>query len=285
MREAMYWTSEGNLVKCNLCPHNCSIAEDNIGICRVRRNLNNKLYSLNYGKATSIALDPIEKKPLNQFFPGKKILSVGSYGCNLKCSYCQNWSIAHADPTSFDVEPAQLVKKALELINDKNIGIAFTYNEPSIWFEFVYDTARLSFIEGLKNVLVTNGFINTKPLEDVLPYIHAMNIDVKAFNNEFYKQICKGTLEEVKQTVEISAKKCHVEITTLIIPGLNDKEKEIEELASWLAGINTEIPIHFSRYFPNYKMKDRKLTPYETLEKAKKIAENYLKHVYIGNVF
>lgn len=284
MKEAMYWTSEGEKVKCSLCPHNCSINEDGIGICRVRRNIKNKLYSLNYGKISSISLDPIEKKPLNRFYPGSNILSVGTIGCNLKCSFCQNWSIAHADPATINVEPNQLVQKAIELKNDSNIGIAFTYNEPSIWFEFVYDTAVLSAKEGLQNVLVTNGFISARPLEDMLPYIHAMNIDVKAFNNEYYKDICKGSLEDVKRTVEISAKKCHVEITTLIVPELNDNDKEIESLVSWLAGVNPEIPIHFSRYFPNYKMKGRQVTPRQTLEKAKKIAEKYLKYVYMGNV-
>jgi len=284
MREAMYWTSEGETVKCKLCPHNCSITEDGIGVCRVRRNLKNKLYSLNYGKISSIALDPIEKKPLSRFYPGMNILSIGSLGCNLKCSYCQNWSIAHADPATINAEPEQLVKKAVELKDDDNIGIAFTYNEPSIWFEFVYDTVKLSIKEGLKNVLVTNGFINNKPLEEILPYIHAMNIDVKAFNNQYYRDICKGTLEDVKRTVEISAPKCHVEITTLIVPGLNDNDKEIEQLASWLGKINPEIPIHFCRYFPNYKMKDKQSTPRQTLEKAKEIAEKYLKYVYIGNI-
>ncbi|MGE5329596.1 MAG: AmmeMemoRadiSam system radical SAM enzyme [Deltaproteobacteria bacterium] len=284
MKEAMYWTSDKGKVKCNLCPHNCSIDEGNIGICRVRRNLENKLYSLNYGKISSIALDPIEKKPLSLFFPGKNILSVGTTGCNLKCSFCQNWSIAHADPDTINVLPEQLVEEAIKLKKDGNIGIAFTYNEPSIWFEFVYETVKLSKQEGLKNVLVTNGFISIKPLEDILPYIDAMNIDVKAFNDDYYKDICKGRLEDIKKTVEFANEKCHVEVTTLIVPELNDNLNEIEQLASWLSSINPEIPIHFSRYFPNYKMKDKQPTPRETLEKAKKIAEGYLKYVYIGNI-
>lgn len=284
MKEAMYWTADGKTVKCGLCPHGCSIDEGNIGICRVRRNLDGKLYSLNYGKISSIALDPVEKKPLNRFFSNKNILSVGSLGCNLKCSFCQNWSIAHADPSTIDAEPEQIVEKAVELKDDDNIGIAFTYNEPSIWFEFVYDTAKISKQEGLKNVLVTNGFIRKEPLEDILPYIDAMNIDVKSFTNDYYKEICKGRLEDVKRTVEIAALKCHVEITTLIVPDMNDKPEEIEQLCVWLSKIDPEIPLHFSRYFPNYKMKDIPPTPRETLEKAKKTAQEYLKHVYIGNV-
>jgi len=284
MKEAMYWTSEGKTVKCSLCPQNCCITEDNIGFCRVRRNLDGKLYSLNYGKVSSIALDPIEKKPLNRFYPGMKVLSIGTLGCNLKCSFCQNWSIAHADPATIDTDPEHIVQKAIELKDDGNIGVAFTYNEPSIWYEFIYDTAKLSSKAGLKNILVTNGFISKEPLEEILPYIHAMNIDVKSFSENFYKDICKGNLDDVKRTVEVSSSKCHVEITTLVVPGLNDNPEEIEQLASWLGGINTEIPLHLSRFFPNYKMKDINSTPRETLEKLKEIAQRHLKYVYIGNV-
>ena len=284
MKEAMYWTSEGKTVKCSLCPHNCSITEDNIGFCRVRRNLSGKLYSLNYGKVSSIALDPIEKKPLNRFYPGMKVLSIGTLGCNLRCSFCQNWSIAHANQATVDAEPELIVQKAIELKDDGNIGIAFTYNEPSIWYEFIYDTAKLSSKAGLKNILVTNGFINKEPLEELLPFIHAMNIDVKSFSKNFYKDICKGKLEDVKRTVEVSSSKCHVEVTTLVVPGKNDNPEEVEQLASWLGGINPEIPLHLSRFFPNYKMKDINVTPLETLEKSKEIAQKYLKYVYIGNI-
>lgn len=289
MKLALYYDkAENSQVHCYLCPHNCIIKPGNTGVCRARKNISGELYSLNYGKITSIALDPIEKKPLNNFHPGSMILSVGTFGCNLKCSFCQNWTIAHEsfDGSSniYDVEPCQLVEKALELVTSGNIGIAYTYNEPSIWYEFVYDTARLAREKGLVNVLVTNGFISREPLEELLPYIDAMNIDVKAFTASFYKDVCRAALDDVKRTVEISAGKCHVEVTNLIIPGLNDSMEEIEELAKWLASVSVEIPLHISRFFPRYKMTDVMPTPVETLIKAKEIAEGYLKYVYLGNV-
>lgn len=287
MKEALYWkVINDNRVECNLCPHNCKIGEGQLGICRARKNVKGKLYSLNYGLVTSIALDPIEKKPLYHFYPGSYILSVGTFGCNLKCSFCQNWTIAHDDKTwTTEITSNKLVEKAVELKPRGNIGIAYTYNEPTIWYEFVLETAKKAREVGLKNVLVTNGFITQKPLEEILPFIDAMNIDVKAFTNEFYNQICKGTLDDVKRTVEISAKHCHIEVTTLIIPGLNDDLNEINELASWLAYINNEIPLHLSRYFPNYQMQDIPITPRETLEKAKQEALKHLKYVYLGNVW
>jgi len=285
MKLARYFNKiEGSKVHCCLCPHNCVISLGALGVCRARKNINGELYSLNYGKIAAAALDPIEKKPLNRFKPGSMILSVGTFGCNLKCSFCQNWSIAHRDPDTQDVTSGILVEKAVELKKNGNIGIAYTYNEPSIWYEFVYDTAKLAKDRGLANVLVTNGFIEREPLEDILPYIDAMNIDVKAFKQSFYKDICKATISNVKQTVEIAAGKCHVEVTTLVIPGLNDDIEEIDELSKWLASISPEIPLHLSRYFPNYNMTDRPPTPVETLKRAAEKAAEYLKYVYLGNV-
>jgi len=286
---ALYYNKIGDSkVQCYLCPHNCVIKAENTGACRARANIEGELYSLNYGKITSIALDPIEKKPLKRFHSGSMILSVGTFGCNLKCSFCQNWTIAHesCDESSdiFDVAPQRLIEKALEFVPSGNIGIAYTYNEPSIWYEFVYDTAKLAREKGLVNVLVTNGFISREPLEQLLPYVDAMNIDVKAFTSSFYNNICRAALEDVKRTVEISAARCHVEVTNLIIPGLNDSMNEIEELAKWLASVSPEIPLHLSRFFPRYKMRDIPATPEETLIKAKDIAEEYLKYVYLGNV-
>jgi pyruvate formate lyase activating enzyme len=183
-----------------------------------------------------------------------------------------------------DAAPEDIVRKAIELQDRGNIGIAYTYNEPSIWYEFVYDTSRLLKKHGLSNVMVTNGFISREPLKNILPYIDAMNIDVKAFTGSFYKEVCKGALDDVKETVELSAKSCHVEVTTLIIPGMNDSEKEIEELAQWLAGISPDIPLHLSRFFPNYKMSDRMPTPVPTLEKLQRKALSHLRQVYLGNV-
>lgn len=285
MREALYWESiADNRVACALCPHRCKILEGDVGICRVRRNVGGKLYSANYAQVSSISIDPIKKKPLYNFYPESNILSVGTFGCNLRCSFCQNWTIAHANPQTMQMSSEELVKEALSLKADGNIGIAFTYNEPSIWFEFILETVKMSKDVGLKNVLVTNGFINNEPLNELIPYIDAMNIDVKGFTDKFYSKICKGALEDVKKTVEISAKKCHVEVTTLIIPELNDSIEEIDELASWLASIDNEIPLHLTRYFPNYEMRNKPPTPIDTLEKLKGQADKYLKYVYLGNV-
>jgi len=276
---------EDEKVHCYLCPHNCVIKPGGLGACRARKNIKGELYSLNYGRVTSIALDPIEKKPLYRFQPGKMILSAGSFGCNLKCSFCQNWSIAHETPGTLHMEPRELVERALDFADEDNIGLAYTYNEPSIWYEYVYETAVIAKEEGLKNVLVTNGFISREPLERLLPYIDAMNIDVKAFTAEFYKDICKATLENVKDTVVLAAKACHVEVTTLVIPDLNDGPEEIEEMSKWLASVSPEIPLHLSRFFPNYKMQDKPVTPRETLERAREKALEHLKFVYLGNVW
>jgi pyruvate formate lyase activating enzyme len=285
MKQAMYYEkSEDQKVHCYLCPHDCLIRPGNIGKCQVRKNIDGELYSLNYGKIASWSMDPIEKKPLYRFFPGSNILSAGTFGCNLKCSFCQNWSIAQEQPDTIDVSPEALVKKAKELKSENNIGIAYTYNEPSIWYEFVYDTSRLAKEEGLKNVLVTNGFISEEPLKVLLPYIDAMNIDVKAYTDDFYKNICRGSLENVKNTVQIASNYCHVEVTTLVIPDLNDAIIEIEEMCKWLRSISPDIPLHLSRFFPNYKMKDKPPTPKETLFKAKEKASEYLNYVYLGNI-
>lgn len=282
---AMYFNKiEDSKVHCYLCPHNCVINPGKIGACRARKNIEGNLYSLNYGKITSIALDPIEKKPLYHFKPGSKILSAGTFGCNLKCSFCQNWTIAHVDADVFEMTPEGLVAKAKEFEHEGNIGIAYTYNEPSIWYEFVYDTARLAKEVGLSNILVTNGFIGREAMLELLPYIDAMNIDVKAYTEAFYNEICKGTLDNVKETVELVAGSCHVELTTLVIPTLNDALTEISDMAKWISSISSEIPLHLSRYFPNYKLQHIPPTPKETLVECRKEALKYLKYVYLGNV-
>ena len=285
MKLAMYFDKiEDSRVRCYLCPHNCVIKPGATGACRARKNIDGELYSMNYGEIASAALDPIEKKPLYRFHPGSMILSVGTFGCNLKCSFCQNWTIAHKNPQTYNITPRELIEKAVEMTAHGNIGIAYTYNEPTIWFEFVYDTSKAAKEKGLANVMVTNGFISREPLEDILPYIDAMNIDVKAFRQPFYSEICKATLRDVMKTVEIAAKRCHVEVTTLVIPGLNDAVEEIDELSRWIASISPEIPLHLSRYFPNYNMTDRPVTPVETLIRARDTACKHLKYVYLGNV-
>lgn len=285
MKLAKYFNKiEDSKVFCHLCPHNCVIKPDGLGVCRVRKNINGELYSMNYGKVASIALDPIEKKPLYMFRPGSMIMSVGTFGCNLKCSFCQNWNIAHQDAKTVEVSTDELVEKAIELKDRGNIGIAYTYNEPSIWYEYVYDAAKLAKGNNLVNVLVTNGYITREPLLELLPFIDTMNIDVKGYTASFYADICKGRLDNVKQTVELSAKKCHVEITTLVIPGLNDSIEEIARMSQWIASISPDIPLHLSRFFPNYKMNDKPPTSVETLVKARDKASEYLEHVFLGNI-
>jgi pyruvate formate lyase activating enzyme len=227
-------------------------------------------------------MDPIEKKPLYHFFPGSWIFSVGSFGCNFRCKFCQNWQIAQLTevPTE-EISAEELVNVASR--QKDNIGIAYTYNEPTIWYEYVIECASLARKKGLKNVLVTNGFIEKEPLEKLLPFIDAMNIDVKAYTEDFYRDITFGKLSPVKRTVEIAQKSCHVEITTLLIPGMNDGEDEVEALAKWLASLRKDIPLHLTRYFPNFKL-DLPPTPVETIQRARKIAMKYLDYVYTGNV-
>lgn len=287
-KEAMFYEKlDGHRVHCGLCPHNCVIPRDGRGICGVRKNTEGTLYSLNYGEISSIGVDPIEKKPLHRFHPGSYILSVGSVGCNLKCPFCQNHSIARVKPEEIHTCHAgsdEIVAKAVSLRKEGNIGIAYTYNEPSIWYEFVYETAMKAKEKDLLNVLVTNGYISREPLEQLLPYIDAMNIDLKAFNNRFYKELVKGGLEEVKETIKRSARHCHVEVTTLIIPDWNDSVEEMKEMGKWLASLSPDLPLHLSRYFPKYEMTDKPQTPLNTLTELKRIAERYLNHVYLGNV-
>lgn len=284
MQEAKYYKKLDNeLVWCHLCPQNCKIKPGRKGICRARQNQEGVLYTLNYGKLTSWGIDPIEKKPLYRFYPGSLIFSVGTFGCNFRCGFCQNWEIAHGDPPTREVTAEELVEIALDAKRSGSIGIAYTYSEPMIWYEFVYDTAKRAQQEGLKNVLVTNGFVQKEPFMELLPFIDAMNIDVKAFTDEFYRKTCGGQLDPVLRTVELAHKSCHVEITTLVVPGMNDSEEEISSLVDWIASLDPSIPLHLSRYFPRYKF-DLPPTPVATLKRAKEIALEKLKYVYLGNV-
>lgn len=289
LKEALYYEKlEGQKVICRLCPHECAIAPGKSGICRVRNNIEGTLYTVNYGKISAIAMDPVEKKPIYHYYPGKYLLSLGTVGCNFRCSFCQNHHIAQRGVDK-ESGAGELYKASegylLSLCRQEEdcIGIAYTYNEPSVWYEYVLDTARYFKQKGYKNVMVTNGYISEKALSGLLPYIDAMNIDVKGFTEEYYRDICGGKLKHVKNTVLAAAAECHVEITTLIIPGRNDSESEMEELSKWLASVNSSIPLHLSRYFPMYKMKDEP-TPAEILKALKKVAEANLEYVYIGNL-
>jgi pyruvate formate lyase activating enzyme len=283
LKEALFWEKrEDGKIHCLLCPVSCIIAEGKIGVCMGRKNQNGILYATNYGRVVSIAIDPIEKKPLYHFYPGTEILSTSPNGCNLRCGYCQNWSISQVESPTEYVPPEKLIELALKY---NSIGIAYTYTEPLIWYEYIKDTGRLAKQKHLKNVLVTNGYINEPPLLEILPLIDAMNIDVKSMENDFYRDICKGKVEPVLKATELSVRKgVHVEITNLVMPTLNDSDEQIRKLVDWLAGIDDRIPLHFSRYFPCYKI-DLPSTPVATLKRAFKIAKEKLEYVYVGNVY
>ncbi|MCE5343636.1 MAG: AmmeMemoRadiSam system radical SAM enzyme [Eubacteriales bacterium] len=271
-------------MNCTLCPRHCDLPAGHIGFCRARRNDGNAIICINYGKLTSLALDPIEKKPLARFRPGSKILSAGSFGCNLRCPFCQNSDISMADErcSTVDVSPGELVHKALALLPQGNIGIAYTYNEPLIGYEYVRDCAAQAHDAGLMNVLVTNGFICAEPFAVLLPLIDALNIDLKGFTQDYYTFV-GGDLETVKASIRMAAARCHVEVTTLIVPGLNDSPEAMEAEAKWLSSINAEIPLHISRYFPCYHLLDRPPTPVETIHKLRDIAGKHLRYVFTGN--
>lgn len=281
MKEAMYYEKkEKNYVACKLCPHYCTIAEGDLGKCRVRKNEEGTLYAMNYGKITSSSYDPIEKKPLYHFYPGANIFSIGSFGCNLACDFCQNWEIVYDDSRAQEIEDESIISLAGER---DSIGIAFTYNEPSIWYEYILELSEKIQKKNLKTVMVTNGFINEEPLKQILPYIDAMNIDLKSIDDSFYTSICKGKLDPVLKTIELASKYTHVEVTTLVIGGENSSEKQIRKLAETIADIDKSIPLHLSRYYPAYKMR-APATDIEVLLNARRIAKQYLDYVYIGNV-
>lgn len=277
---ALFYQQQGNgLLKCELCPHNCKISDNKTGICRVRKNIDGKLYSLNYGKVSSLGLDPVEKKPLYHFYPRAEVLSMGSWGCNMACSFCQNWQISQQKPQLRDYKPAEIVELAL----DKEVDLlAYTYSEPTVFYEYMLETAEIAAEKGLKNILVSNGFINQKPLKRLLPYLDAANIDLKAFDNQFYKKQCSGALEPVKRTIKMLAAEIHLEVTTLIVTDLNDDLEELESLFSWLAGINSELPLHLSRYHPAYQLNNPP-TDLSLMKKAYQKAKKHLDHVYLGN--
>ncbi|ATW28833.1 AmmeMemoRadiSam system radical SAM enzyme [Candidatus Formimonas warabiya] len=286
MREGMYYqTREDGYTACALCPRGCVIKPGGTGFCRVRQNRQGILYALNYGKYTALALDPIEKKPLYHFFPGSLILSIGTFGCSFHCSFCQNWQIAHAATDGEEVSPQRLAAWAAEAAKQGSIGVAYTYSEPLMWYEFVLEAAQEVKKAGLKNVLVTNGFIRPEPFSRLLPFIDALNIDVKGFTGEFYQKIIKGEFEPVLAAAEMASQAGkHVEITTLLIPGLNDSGEELTQLVDWIAGsLGPEVPLHFSRYFPNYRL-DLAPTPIKTLEAAQALARQKLQYVHLGNV-
>lgn len=279
---------------CDVCFRQCKIEEGQTGFCGGRTCRDGQVVAANYGKLTSLALDPIEKKPLKMFRPGSMILSLGSYGCNLRCPFCQNSSISwsqkafeYKDRADY-YEPEEIVKTALELRSRGNIGLAFTYNEPLIEYEFVRDTAKLAKEAGMQNVLVTNGTASLKVLNEISPYIDAMNIDLKAFTDHFYRNFISGDFQMVKDFITTAVRTCHVELTTLIIPGENDSEKEMRELSEWVSALekqsNKTIPLHITRFFPSFRLTNKEPTPVNTILRLVDIAKENLEFVFPGNI-
>ena len=272
-----------NTIKCKVCPHSCVIKEGNVGRCKVREVKDGVLYASNYGEISALSLDPIEKKPLFHYKPGTNILSLGSYGCNFTCGFCQNYDIAQFKPQTKFISVEEIISKAKDYKEQNSIGLAFTYNEPLMFYEYVLDVSKRCKEEDLDVVVVTNGFINKAPLEKLLPYVDAMNIDLKSFSDDFYKSECSGRVEDVKSTIEIASKYCNVEVTTLLISDHNDTEKEVRNIAKFISDINKNIPLHLSRYYPTYKFKDQ-ATNIDKIKSLSDIAKEYLNYVYIGNV-
>ncbi len=273
-------------IECNVCPHHCRLNAGQSGLCKARRNVDGKIISINYGKITAIALDHIEKKPLANFYPGSMILSVGSFGCNMDCPFCQNYSISTASEDcaiTKNLTPSELAQLANSMRDKGNIGVAFTYNEPMIGYEFVRDSSIETKKLGLKNVVVTSGSVYSHVLKEVLSYVDAFNVDLKSFSKEQYKRL-GGDLNTVQDFIIAAAEKAHVEVTSLIVPGMNDSEEEMAALSDWLSSVDKKIPLHISRFFPRRKMSDCSPTDVELLKKLSSIAKEKLEYVYLGNV-
>ena len=279
------------MTRCHVCFRHCDLTEGRIGACGARIGMGDRVAPANYGRITSIALDPIEKKPLNRFFPDSRILSVGSYGCNLRCPFCQNSEISwgeeakeYADTAEL-ITPDELVSIAEKYKKNGNIGIAFTYNEPLIAYEFVRDTAKLARAKGLKNVIVSNGTAEVSVLDEIRPYIDAMNIDLKCFDPDIYRDVLGGDLKMTMDFIESAVKSAHVELTCLIVPGISDSPDMMREMTGWIASLEDgrNIPLHVSRFFPRFHMKDSMPTQVSTVYGLADIAREKLNYVYTGN--
>lgn len=284
MQTALFWhkTAEGK-IQCELCPHHCLLGDKQTGRCGIRQAQGGELQARGYGLISSIHNDPIEKKPLYHFRPGRMIFSVGGWGCNLACQFCQNWSISQeVDTAAQVVAPGRLVQTARD---EKSIGIAYTYNEPLINLEYVQDCARLARQAGLVNVLVTNGYVEEKPAAGLLTLVDALNIDIKSMEDSFYKKVCRGTLEPVLHfSRQAVAAGCHVEITNLLIPSLNDSAEQVGRLAGWMAeNLGKQVPLHLSAYHPDYRL-NLPPTPLAVLKRAWDRCRQELDYVYMGNV-
>ncbi len=285
-KEALYWKSiNDKIVQCTLCPNFCVLKPDEYGKCKARQNINGKLYTLVYAKPCSIALDPIEKKPLYHFLPGNEALSIATAGCNLHCKHCQNWEISQAFvwQVPFEkVSPESIVEHA------KQAGvkiISYTYTEPTIFYEYMLDIAKIAKKEKIKNVMVTNAYINPEPLKELLKYMDAANIDLKSMKPEFYEQICDARLQPILEAIKIMHKKIWIEITNLIIPTLNDSDEDINSIIQFVKSLNKDVPLHFTAFWPAYKLEHLPPTEESTLLKAReKAIEQGLRYVYAGNI-
>ncbi len=290
LKEALlYNKSEDNKVSCFLCSHHCLISDGKFGICQVRENRGGVLYTHSYGKLVAQHVDPIEKKPLYHFLPGSTSFSIAAAGCNFQCGFCQNWQISQIKEAntpglrSDEVEPEELVKQAKKSGSE---SISYTYTEPTIFFEYALDTGQLAKKEGLYNVFVTNGYMTEEMIRMAHPWLDAANIDLKSFNDDYYRKLCKGRLAPVLKSIELMRKfKIWVEVTTLVVPGENDSEEEFRKIAEFLARTDRAIPWHISRFYPQYQMGDVESTPIRTLNRAYEIGkESGLRYVYLGNV-
>jgi pyruvate formate lyase activating enzyme len=288
--EAMLYDKlKNDKVQCNLCAHNCKISNSKFGICGVRQNINGKLFTLVYGETISSHIDPIEKKPLYHLVPGSGSYSIATVGCNFKCEFCQNWQISQSNKKNsnglggYPMTPEDIVQNALE----RNCrSIAYTYTEPTIYFEYAFDTARLAKEAGLYNIFVTNGYMTKEALETINPFLDAANVDLKGFTDDFYRKMCKAKLKPVLDSIKLMRKLgIWVEITTLIVPEQNDSDEELNGIAKFIASVGSEIPWHISRFHPDYKYTDSIPTPIDTLRKAQKIGKKHgLHYIYLGNV-
>lgn len=280
-------TLKDNKVQCNICPRNCKLSEGQNGFCQIRKNIGGKVTLTSYGYNTGLSVDPIEKKPLYHFYPGSKVLSFGTLGCNMGCMFCQNWQISKskADPKINHTEPEQIVELAIKLGCK---SVAFTYNDPVIFFEYAVDTAKICRDKGIKTIAVTSGFINPEPRKEFFAYMDATNIDLKGFSEEFYKKNCLSSLEPILDTIKYvrNATNCWMELTTLLIEGENDSDTELQKECEWIVeNLGEDVPLHFSAFHPDYKFMDRPPTKFSTLLRAYDIAkEAGIKYVYTGNI-
>jgi len=290
MKEALHYEKlNDKLVRCVLCPRQCVIKPGSLGSCRVRKNIDGKLFSLVYARPCAVHVDPVEKKPFYHLLPGEQAFSIATIGCNFFCEFCQNWQISKAelDAEIIEQESELLPEQALKLCKRNECRIiSYTYTEPTIFYEYMVDIARLAKKAGIKNTIVSNGYINEQPLRELCGYIAGANIDLKGFSEDFYSKSCKGSLAPVLSTLKILKEEgVWLEITNLIVPGLNDDMKQIEDMCRWIAKeLGKNVPLHFSRFHPDYKLTDAEPTPIATLEKAHEIAKKHLDYVYIGNV-